>query len=127
MFDVRTVAERGWAGISNGQLLALASAEFDVFITLDRNLPFQQHLPKFAIAVILLRKIESNGRPTRFGSEVGVNYSKRKSWRRHSDWPLTFVGADTRRSSVQSQGGSMNLDKSASVGTTRPRAAQLGR
>jgi hypothetical protein len=103
MFDVRTVAERGWAGISNGQLLALASAEFDVFITLDRNLPFQQHLP------------------------VGVNYSKRKSWRRHSDRPLTFVGADTRRSSVQSQGGSMNLDKSASVGTTRPRAAQLGR
>jgi hypothetical protein len=42
-------------GISNGQLLALAAAEFDVFITVDRNLPFQQHLPKFDIAVILLR------------------------------------------------------------------------
>jgi len=53
--DVRTVADRGWVGISNGQLLALAAAEFDVFVTVDRNLPFQQHLPKFDIAVILLR------------------------------------------------------------------------
>ena len=53
--DVRTVADQGWLGISNGQLLALAAAEFDVFVTVDRNLPFQQHLPKFDIAVILPR------------------------------------------------------------------------
>jgi hypothetical protein len=53
--DVRTVADQGWLGISNGQLLVLAAAEFDVFVTVDRNLPFQQHLPKFDIAVILLR------------------------------------------------------------------------
>jgi len=42
-------------GITNGQLLSRAAAEFDVFVTVDRNLPFQQHLPKFDIAVILLR------------------------------------------------------------------------
>jgi Domain of unknown function (DUF5615) len=53
--DVRTVADQGWVGISNGQLLALAAAEFGIFITVDGNLPFQQHLPKFNIAVILLR------------------------------------------------------------------------
>ena len=53
--DVRTVADQGWLGISNGKLLALAAAEFDVFVTVDQNLPFQQHLPKFDIAVILLR------------------------------------------------------------------------
>jgi Domain of unknown function (DUF5615) len=53
--DVRTVADQGWLGISNGQLLALAAAEFDVFVTVDRNLPFQQDLPKFDIAVILSR------------------------------------------------------------------------
>ena len=53
--DVRTVADQGWLRISNGQLLALAAAEFDVFVTVDRNLPFQQHLSKFDIAVILLR------------------------------------------------------------------------
>jgi hypothetical protein len=38
---------------------ALAQAEFDVFVTADRNLSFQQHLPKFDIAVILL-KAKSN-------------------------------------------------------------------
>ena len=53
--EVRTVAERGWTGISNGRLLTLAAAEFDVFVTVDRNLPFQQHLPQFDISVILLR------------------------------------------------------------------------
>jgi hypothetical protein len=53
--DVRTVADQGWLGISNGKLLALAAAEFDVFVTVDRNLAFQQHLPQFDIAVILLR------------------------------------------------------------------------
>jgi hypothetical protein len=53
--DVRTVAQQGWSGISNGKLLGLAAGEFDVFVTVDRNLPFQQHLPKFEIAVILMR------------------------------------------------------------------------
>ncbi|MDB5985486.1 MAG: hypothetical protein JWR16_539 [Nevskia sp.] len=53
-FDTRTVHDQGWSGISNGKLLALAQAEFDVFVTVDRNLAFQQHLPKFSIAVVLL-------------------------------------------------------------------------
>ncbi len=45
----------GWAGVKNNQLLALAEAEFDVFITVDRNLSFQQNLPQFDIAVIVLQ------------------------------------------------------------------------
>lgn len=57
--EVHTVAGKGWAGITNGKLLTLAQAEFDVFVTVDRNLSFQQHLPKFDIAVILL-KAKSN-------------------------------------------------------------------
>lgn len=57
--EVHTVVGKGWAGITNGKLLSLAQAEFDVFITVDRNLSFQQHLPKFDIAVILL-KAQSN-------------------------------------------------------------------
>jgi len=44
-----------WAGIKNGNLLALAQKQFDVFITVDRNISFQQHLPKFHIAVLILR------------------------------------------------------------------------
>lgn len=53
-FSVRTVADMGWTGIKNGELLNLAQTAFDVFITVDRNLSFQQHLPKFTIAVILV-------------------------------------------------------------------------
>jgi predicted nuclease of predicted toxin-antitoxin system len=39
--DVSTVAAKGWGGITNGKLLALAQTEYDVFITVDRNLSFQ--------------------------------------------------------------------------------------
>jgi hypothetical protein len=52
--DVKTVPQMGWAGIKNGELLTLAEKEFDVFITVDRNLSFQQSLPKFNIAVLVL-------------------------------------------------------------------------
>ena len=44
----------GWAGIKNGALLTLAEKEFDAFITVDRNLSFQQNLPEFNIAVLVL-------------------------------------------------------------------------
>lgn len=46
-YEIKTVPQMGWAGIKNGQLLALAEAEFDIFITVDRNLSFQQNLPQF--------------------------------------------------------------------------------
>jgi hypothetical protein len=52
--DVKTVPQMGWAGINNGELLTLAEKEFDVFITVDRNLSFQQNLPGFNIAVLVL-------------------------------------------------------------------------
>ena len=52
--DVKTVPQMGWSGIKNGELLTLAENEFDVFITVDRNLSFQQNLPKFNIAVLVL-------------------------------------------------------------------------
>ena len=54
-YEVKTLPQMGWAGIKNGKLLALAEAEFDVFITVDRNLSFQQNLPQFNIAVIVLQ------------------------------------------------------------------------
>ncbi|MDH3317717.1 MAG: DUF5615 family PIN-like protein [Gammaproteobacteria bacterium] len=53
--EVRTVPEAGWAGKSNGDLLALAENSFDVFVTVDRNLSFQQNVPRFSIAVVVLR------------------------------------------------------------------------
>ncbi|MBW4595674.1 MAG: DUF5615 family PIN-like protein [Brasilonema angustatum HA4187-MV1] len=54
-YEVKTVPQMGWAGIKNGQLLVLAEVEFDVFITVDRNLSFQQNLPQFNITVIVLQ------------------------------------------------------------------------
>ena len=53
--EVRTARQMGWSTIKNGELLALAAKAFDVFVTVDRNLSFQQNLPSFSIAVIVLR------------------------------------------------------------------------
>jgi hypothetical protein len=53
--EVKTVAQMGWTGTKNGELLKRASAEFDVFVTLDRNLSFQQNARGLEIAVIVLR------------------------------------------------------------------------
>ena len=45
----------GWSGIQNGELLALAvQHQFDVFLTGDRNLSFQQNTTQFRIAVVVL-------------------------------------------------------------------------
>lgn len=51
---VITVTERGWSGIKNGKLLALAESEFEVFLTVDQNLKYQQNLKAFHIGIILL-------------------------------------------------------------------------
>jgi hypothetical protein len=52
--EVLTVTEHGWSGIKNGRLLTLAEAEFDVFLTIDQNLKYQQNLKAFSIGIILL-------------------------------------------------------------------------
>ena len=58
--EVRTVGEMGWSGVKNGKLLALAATAFDAFITVDKNLPYQQNLTTLPVAVIVLdaRSIE---------------------------------------------------------------------
>lgn len=53
--DVKTAHQMGWTTIKNGELLTLASGQFDVFVTVDRNLSFQQNLVSFPIAVIVLQ------------------------------------------------------------------------
>ena len=52
--EVITVGKAGWAGIKNGMLLALAQVSFDVFLTIDQNLPAQQNLSLFRISVVVL-------------------------------------------------------------------------
>jgi len=53
--EVGTVKQMGWTGLRNGELPALAARGFDVFLTVDRNLPKQQRLESLAIAVVVLR------------------------------------------------------------------------
>jgi predicted nuclease of predicted toxin-antitoxin system len=52
--DVKTARQMGWTAIKNGELLALASRQFEVFVTVDRNLSFQQNLVSYPIAIIVL-------------------------------------------------------------------------
>ncbi|TAE30125.1 MAG: hypothetical protein EAZ92_05105 [Candidatus Kapaibacterium sp.] len=52
--EVRTVREMKWNGIKNGKLLALAAQEFDVFLTVDRNMQYQQNLLTVEIAIVAL-------------------------------------------------------------------------
>ncbi len=54
-FEVITVAERGWKGKQNGELLRSAAREFDVFVTMDRNLEHQQNLGVLDLAVVVIR------------------------------------------------------------------------
>ena len=52
--EVRRARQMGRSTIKNGELLALAAKDFEAFVTVDRNLSFQQNLSAFAIAVIVL-------------------------------------------------------------------------
>jgi len=53
--DVKTTRQMGWTAIKNGELLALASAHFDAFVTIDGNLAFQQDVRGLRIAVVVLQ------------------------------------------------------------------------
>jgi len=53
--EVRTVQEQGWAGLGNGELLRRAANNgFEVFVTADQNLEFQQNLARSSLRVIVL-------------------------------------------------------------------------
>jgi hypothetical protein len=44
----------GWAGLKNGELLRRAADQFDIFLTVDRNLQYQQSFPALSLAVIIV-------------------------------------------------------------------------
>jgi predicted nuclease of predicted toxin-antitoxin system len=53
--DISTVQQRGWAGLKNGELLRVAAdAGFEVLVTADRNLQFQQNLSQSRLGITLL-------------------------------------------------------------------------
>ena len=53
--ECRTVQEAGWAGKKNGELLSVAENAFDVLVTVDTNLRYQQNLAGRKIAIVVLQ------------------------------------------------------------------------
>src|SRR5690349_11779277 len=54
-----SVSAMGWSGMTNGHLLRQAEDAFDVFLTADSNLTFQQNLTSFDLAVIALEPVST--------------------------------------------------------------------
>jgi hypothetical protein len=64
-YTVSTAFEKGWSKLTNGDLLTKAELEFDLFVTTDQNLKYQQNLTGRRIAILVLPttnwpKIESH-------------------------------------------------------------------
>ena len=52
--EVHTVEEAGFKGLENGDLLKAASSDYEVLITVDQNLPYQQNIAGLNIAILIL-------------------------------------------------------------------------
>jgi hypothetical protein len=68
-FTVRTVQEEGWTSFSNGELLGRAQERFDVLLTADRRLQFQQNLTRFEIGVVVILTVSLRFRAIRTAIE----------------------------------------------------------
>jgi|SRR5262249_46996464 hypothetical protein len=81
---VKTARQMGWATLDNGERLALASEDFDVFVTVDRNLSFRRRAKTNRLAGPAAARLEAS-RGHRFG-RTG----------RHMDRGVTWVGQPSR-------------------------------
>lgn len=52
--ECTTAQRRGWGGVKNGDLIRLAEGEFDLFITSDQNLRYQQNLAGRGLPILVL-------------------------------------------------------------------------
>ena len=58
--DVRTVPQMGWAGMKNGDLLAIAATEgFTALITADRGIEYQQNFSSLLVSVVIMRSFRT--------------------------------------------------------------------
>jgi predicted nuclease of predicted toxin-antitoxin system len=56
---IETTVERGWEALVNGELLRLAQDEFEILLSTDSNMKYQQRLPDYTIALIVLRAFDT--------------------------------------------------------------------
>ncbi|MEP7197147.1 MAG: DUF5615 family PIN-like protein [Saprospiraceae bacterium] len=60
-FDVYTVSEMKWNGIKNGKLISLCIENgFDLLLTIDKNIQFQQALEKHPLIIVIINSVTSN-------------------------------------------------------------------
>ncbi len=52
--ECRTVQEMGWSGTQNGELLSISETEFDVFVTIDQGIRYEQNLANWKLAILVL-------------------------------------------------------------------------
>lgn len=57
--EAETVTRCGWSGVKNGKLLALAATKFDVFLTMDQNIEFQQNLATLPVAILVVEDVSN--------------------------------------------------------------------
>ena len=57
--EVLTVQRSGWSGVKNGKLLVLAATQFDVLLTMDSNLEYQQNLATLPIGVLVIQAVSN--------------------------------------------------------------------
>jgi hypothetical protein len=77
---VDTVSGRGWTGIKNGELLRRMSGQYDVLVTMDRSIEFQQRISTLPFGIVLVRA------PPHAGSEAARAVDPNRS-RRGQAWP----------------------------------------
>jgi hypothetical protein len=60
-FSVRSVQEEGWAGLKNGELLraVMSSSAFDVFVTVDQRLRYQQNIGRLSVGVVVIETFDT--------------------------------------------------------------------
>jgi hypothetical protein len=58
-FEIRTVQEQGWSAVQNGELLRRASESFDVLVTADQRLQYQQNIASFRIGVVVIVTVDT--------------------------------------------------------------------
>ena len=59
-YEVWTVRDKGWLGKKNGELLKLMEVNgFTIFVTVDRNLPYQHNLNQLSVTIFVLCAIDN--------------------------------------------------------------------
>ena len=59
-FEIFTVPEMGWSGVKNGKLMSLCVMNhFDILLTVDKNMMYQQNLEKYSITIVVFNSLTS--------------------------------------------------------------------